>query len=51
MIVALPGLFSYLIYYQKKKKKKKNENFQIKIFDIFRTSAQNMDYGYLLETP
>ena len=29
----------------------KNENFQIKSFDIFHISAQNMDYGYSLEPP
>ena len=30
---------------------KKNENFQIKISDIFHISAQNIDCGYLLEPP
>ena len=29
----------------------KNENFQIKNYDIFRTSAQNIDCGYSLEPP
>ena len=29
----------------------KNENFQIKSFDIFHISPQNIDYGYLLEPP
>ena len=29
----------------------KNENFQIKISDIFHTSAQNIDRGYSLEPP
>ena len=29
----------------------KNENFQIKNPDIFYTSAQNIDCGYLLEPP
>ena len=29
----------------------KNENFQIKNFDIFQISAQNIDYGYSLEPP
>ena len=29
----------------------KNENCQIKESDIFRISAQNIDYGYLLELP
>ena len=29
----------------------KNENFQIKISDIFRISAQNIVCGYLLELP
>ena len=29
----------------------KNENFQIKISDIFHISAQNIDYGYSLEPP
>ena len=29
----------------------KRENFQIKNFDIFRISAQNIDCGYLLEPP
>ena len=29
----------------------KNENFKIKIFDIFLISAQNIDYGYSLEPP
>ena len=29
----------------------KNENFQIKNFDIFLISAQNIDCGYLLELP
>ena len=29
----------------------KNENFQIKISDIFHISAQNIDCGYLLEPP
>ena len=29
----------------------KNENFQIKISDIFHISAQNIDCGYLLELP
>ena len=29
----------------------KNENFQIKNSDIFPISAQNIDYGYLLEPP
>ena len=29
----------------------KNENFQIKIFDIFPISAQNIDCGYSLELP
>ena len=29
----------------------KNENFQIKISDIFQISAQNIDCGYLLEPP
>ena len=28
-----------------------NENFQIKIFDIFHISAQNIDCGYSLEPP
>ena len=31
--------------------KKKIENFQIKIFDIFHISAQNIDCGYSLEPP
>ena len=30
---------------------KTNENFQIKNSDIFRVSAQNIDYGYSLELP
>ena len=30
---------------------KKPENFQIKTSDIFLISAQNIDYGYLLEPP
>ena len=29
----------------------KNENIQIKNLDIFHTSAQNIDCGYLLEPP
>ena len=29
----------------------KNENFQIKDSDTFHISAQNIDYGYLLEPP
>ena len=29
----------------------KNENFQIKVFDIFHISAQNIDCGYSLEPP
>ena len=29
----------------------KNENFQIKISDIFHISAQNTDFGYSLEPP
>ena len=29
----------------------KNENFQIKIYDIFHISAQNRDCGYSLEPP
>ena len=29
----------------------KNENFQIKNFDIFHISAQNIDCGYSLELP
>ena len=29
----------------------KNENFQIKYFDIFHISAQNIDCGYSLELP
>ena len=29
----------------------KTENFQIKNFDIFHISAQNIDYGYSLEPP
>ena len=29
----------------------KNENFQIKISDIFHVSAQNIDCGYSLEPP
>ena len=29
----------------------KNENFQLKNPDIFHTSAQNIDCGYLLEPP
>ena len=29
----------------------KNENFQIKISDIFHSSAQNIDCGYSLEPP
>ena len=29
----------------------KTENFQIKNSDIFHISAQNIDYGYLLEPP
>ena len=29
----------------------KNENFQIKFFDIFDISAQNIDSGYSLEPP
>ena len=29
----------------------KTENFQIKNFDIFHISAQNIDYGYPLEPP
>ena len=29
----------------------KLENFQIKIFDIFHISAQNIDCGYSLEPP
>ena len=29
----------------------KNENFQIKISDIFHIYAQNIDYGYSLEPP
>ena len=30
---------------------KKNEKFQIKMFDIFHISAQNIDCGYSLEPP
>ena len=29
----------------------KSENFQIKFFDIFHISAQNIDCGYSLEPP
>ena len=29
----------------------KNENFQLKISDIFHVSAQNIDCGYSLEPP
>ena len=29
----------------------KNDNFQIKISDIFHISAQNVDCGYLIEPP
>ena len=29
----------------------KNENFQLKIFDIFLSFAQNIDCGYTLELP
>ena len=29
----------------------KNENFQIKVFDIFHISAQSIDCGYSLEPP
>ena len=29
----------------------KNENFQIKNFDVFHISAQNIDRGYSLEAP
>ena len=29
----------------------RNENFQIKNSDIFRISAQNIDFGYSLEPP
>ena len=29
----------------------KNENFQIKLFDMFHISAQNIDCGYSLEPP
>ena len=29
----------------------KTENFQMKTFDIFHISAQNIDYGYSLEPP
>ena len=29
----------------------KNENFQIKISDVFHISAQNIDCGYTLEPP
>ena len=30
---------------------KKNENFQLKMSDIFHISAQNIDCGYSLEPP
>ena len=33
------------------KKKKKNENFQMKHSGSFHISAQNIDWGYLLEPP
>ena len=36
----------YSKFYQQK-----NENFQIKFFDIFHISAQNIDCGYSLELP
>ena len=41
-------LFKYI---KKISPPKKNENFQIKTFDIFHISAQNIDCGYSLEPP
>ena len=40
----------YWKFYHQKKKKKKKKN-QIKFFDIFHISAQNIDCGYSLEPP
>ena len=34
-----------------RKHAQKNENFQIKISDVFQISAQNIDCGYSLELP
>ena len=50
-IIAKTRLSKYIEHFTTKKKKKKNENFQIKISDIFHISAQNIDCGYSLEPP
>ena len=46
-------LFKYIENFtkKKKKKKKKKENFQMKNSGSFHISAQNIDWGYLLEPP
>ena len=41
----MPIHIYWKFYYQK------NENFQLKISDIFHISAQNIDCGYSLEPP
>ena len=42
---------THLYKYIEKFKHQTNENFQIKISDIFHISAQNIDCGYSLEPP
>ena len=49
-IITKTRLFKYIEIFISKKKKKKNESFQIKKSDIFLISAQNIDYGYSLES-
>ena len=46
-IIMKTCLFKYIL----KILPPKNENFQIKIFDMFHVSAQNIDCGYSLEPP
>ena len=50
-IVCLCITKTRLFKYNENFTTKKNENFQIKFFDIFHISAQNIDCGYSLEPP
>ena len=46
-----PSLRKHAYSNKLKKLPPKNENFQIKNYDIFHISAQNIDCGYSLELP
>ena len=52
------GTCSYTVYYENTPMQYttifhgcKNDNFQMKILDIFLICSQNIDYGYTLELP